>query len=148
MSVATERKPIEILLVEDSLTDRLITEHALAETSISNRLHMVDDGVKAMAFLRKEGVYADAPRPDLILLDLNMPRKNGLEVLAEIKADDDLRAIPVIILTTSSAEEDVIRSYRLYANSYISKPVGYEAFVKAVATLEDYWFSVATLPPQ
>ena len=140
--------PIDILLIEDSPTDALLTQHALSHAKLINRLHIVEDGVKAMAFLRKQAPYADAPRPQLILLDLNMPKKNGREVLAEIKSDQDLKVIPVIVLTSSSAEEDVLGSYKLHANSYITKPVGFEAFAHAVASLENFWFAVVTLPPR
>jgi two-component system response regulator len=141
-------KPIEILLVEDSPSDALLTKHALSSAKLVNRLHIVEDGVKAMAFLRKEEPYRDVPRPDLVLLDLNMPRKNGREVLAELKADEDLKIIPVIVLTSSSAEEDVLKSYKLHANSYITKPVGFEAFADAVTSIENFWFAVVTLPPR
>lgn len=140
--------PIDILLVEDSPTDALLTKRALAHAKLINRLHIVDDGVKAMQFLRRQEPYTDAPRPHLILLDLNLPKKNGREVLAEIKADDDLKTIPVIVLTSSSAEEDVVGSYKLHANSYITKPVGFEAFAEAVASIENFWLAVVTLPPR
>ena len=140
-------KPIEILLVEDSPSDALLTKRALAKARFINRLHIVEDGVKAIAFLRKQEPYADAPRPHLILLDLNMPRMDGREVLAEIKTDENLTIIPVIVLTSSKAEEDVLSSYRLHANSYITKPVDFEAFADAVASIENFWFGVVTLPP-
>lgn len=140
--------PIDILLVEDSPTDALLTKRALAHAKLINRLHIVDDGVKAMQFLRREAPYTDAPRPHLILLDLNLPKKNGREVLAEIKASDELKTIPVIVLTSSSAEEDVMGSYKLHANSYITKPVGFEAFAEAVASIENFWLAVVTLPPR
>ena len=140
-------RPIEILLVEDSPTDALLTKYALSEAKLINQLHVVEDGVKAMDFLRRQGSYANAPRPQLILLDLNLPRKDGREVLQELKSDEDLRVIPVIVLTTSSAEEDVLRSYKLHANCYITKPVGFEAFAEAVASIEAFWFAVVTLPP-
>src|SRR5438067_71755 len=129
MNTPASSNPIDILLVEDSPTDSLLTRRALADAKLVNRLHIVEDGVKALAFLRKQEPYADAPRPDLILLDLNMPRMDGREVLAEIKSDEDLKIIPVIVLTTSSAEEDVLKSYKLHANCYITKPVGFGAFV-------------------
>jgi two-component system response regulator len=137
---------LEILLVEDSPTDALLTRHAFANAKVAGRLHLVEDGEKAMAFLRKQAPYANAPRPKLILLDLNLPRKHGLEVLAEIKTDDDLKVIPVIVLTTSSAEQDVLSCYQLHANCYITKPVAFESFADAVATIERFWFSIATLP--
>jgi two-component system response regulator len=139
-------RPIEILLVEDSPADIVITREAFDEAKLINSLHVVDDGVKAMEFLHQQGNYASAPRPDLILLDLNLPRKNGREVLAEIKADDELKSIPVIILTTSSAEEDILKSYNLHANCYVVKPVGFENFFKAVQSIRNFWFSVVALP--
>lgn len=139
-------KSIEILLVEDSPTDVLIAREALAEARIINTIHVAEDGVEAMQFLRREGNYANAVRPDLILLDLNLPRKNGREVLAEIKADETLKSIPVVVLTTSEAEEDVLRSYNLHANCYVVKPVGFENFVKAVRSISDFWFYIVTLP--
>ena len=147
MTPTASVKPIEILLVEDSPTDTLLTRQALAGGKLLNRLHVVEDGVKAIAFLRKEAPYADAPRPQLILLDLNLPKKDGREVLAEIKADEDLRIIPVIVLTTSSAEADIVRSYKLHANCYIAKPVDFASFADAVAGIETFWFAVVTLPP-
>ncbi len=140
-------RPIEILLVEDSPTDALLTKRALADARLINRLHLVEDGVQALAFLRKEPPYTDAQRPDLILLDLNLPKKDGREVLAEIKNDDDLKIIPVVVLTTSRAEEDILRSYRLHANCYITKPVDFDSFTDAITTLEKFWFAVVTLPP-
>ena len=147
MNIPHHIKPIEILLAEDSPTDALLTRRALAGGKLLNRLHVVEDGVKAIAFLRREAPYADAPRPHLILLDLNMPRKDGSEVLAEIKADEDLKVIPVVVLTTSNAEADVLRIYRLHANCYITKPVDFASFATAIATLEHFWFAVVTLPP-
>jgi two-component system response regulator len=140
-------RSIEILLVEDSPTDVLLTKRALSDARFINRLHVVEDGVKALAFLRKEPPYADAVRPDLILLDLNLPKKDGREVLADIKEDDELKVIPVIVLTTSRAEEDIVRSYRLHANCYITKPVDFDSFIDAISTLEKFWFAVVTLPP-
>jgi two-component system, chemotaxis family, response regulator Rcp1 len=140
-------KHIEILLVEDSPTDVIIAREALEEAKLINTIHVADDGVEAMNFLNKRGKFASAPRPDLILLDLNLPRKNGREVLAEIKADNDLKNIPVVVLTTSSAEEDVLRSYNLHANCYVVKPVEFASFVRAVQSIEQFWFSVVTLPP-
>ena len=148
MDIPDHLKPIEILLVEDSPTDVLLTRRALEGSKLINRLHVVEDGVKAIAFLRREPPYADAPRPQLILLDLNMPRKDGREVLAEIKADEDLRIIPVVVLTTSNAEIDVLRSYKLHANCYITKPVDFASFVNAITSLEHFWFAVVTLPPE
>ena len=141
-------KHIEILLVEDSPADILIAREALSEAKLFNTIHVAEDGVEALDFLRKQGKFASSPRPDLILLDLNLPRKNGREVLAEIKADDDLRSIPVVVLTTSRAEEDVLRSYDLHANCYVIKPVEFDNFVKAVQSIRHFWFSVVTLPPE
>ena len=148
MSTQDNIEPIEILLVEDSPTDALLTRQALAGGKLLNRLHVVEDGVKAIAFLRRQPPYGDAPRPKLILLDLNLPRKDGREVLAEIKEDEDLRMIPVIVLTTSNAETDILRSYSLHANCYITKPVDFASFADAVADIETFWFAVVTLPPQ
>lgn len=139
-------KPVDILLVEDSPTDMLLTEEALAHSKVLNNLHVVEDGVEAMAFLRHEGKYADVPRPDLILLDLNLPRKDGREVLTEIKADEGLRRIPVVVLTTSRAEEDVARAYGAHANCYIAKPVDFDQFTEVVRTIENFWFTVVVLP--
>ena len=144
-SVSTGR-PIEILLVEDSPGDVRLTREALNESKVSNNLNVAVDGVEALAFLRREGVYADAPRPDIILLDLNMPRKDGREVLAEIKADPELRRIPVVILTTSTSDEDILKSYDLNANCYITKPVDFTQFIKVVLAVEDFWFSIVRLP--
>lgn len=139
-------RPVEILLVEDSPADVLMTRDAFEQARLVNTLHVVDDGVQALAFLRQEGMYASSPRPDLILLDLNLPRKNGVEVLAEIKSDPKLQSIPVVILTTSHTEQDILDSYDLHANCYIVKPVGFEKFLKAVQSIQDFWFSVVTLP--
>ena len=139
-------RPINILLVEDSPTDVLLTREALADAKIRNRLDVVHDGEQALSFLRKEGSYAESPRPDLILLDLNMPRKSGREVLEEIKVDPRLKAIPVVVLTTSKAEEDILRSYHLNANCYISKPVDYDQFSRVIRSIESFWLTVVTLP--
>lgn len=138
--------PIEILLVEDSDTDALFAGEAFAESRIAHQLHVVEDGVKAITFLRREAPYAAAPRPHLILLDLNLPKKNGFEVLAEIKADEDLRVIPVIVLTTSSADGDVLKSYQLHANAYLTKPVSVASYADTVAAIEDFWLSLVILP--
>ena len=135
-------------MVEDSPTDVLMAQEALDQAKMIVNLHVVEDGVEAMAFLRGEGRYEDAPRPDLILLDLNLPRKDGREVLAEVKADDRLKVIPVVVLTTSKAEEDIIRSYGLHANCYITKPVGFVQFAEVVKSLESFWFTIATLPDE
>jgi two-component system response regulator len=140
-------KPIEILLVEDSPVDVLITREALAEAKVLNTIYVAENGVEAIDFLHKRGKFTSVPTPDLILLDLNLPRKNGREVLAEIKADENFKRIPVIVLTTSSAEEDILRSYHLHANCYVVKPVEFESFVKAVQSIQHFWFSVVTLPP-
>jgi len=139
---------IEILLVEDSPADILLTREAFEESRIINSLHVVEDGVQAMDFLYKRGAHALAPRPDLILLDLNLPRKNGREVLAEIKADSDLRKIPIVVLTTSSSDEDILRAYDLNANCYVVKPVGFENFMEAMQSIRHFWFSVVTLPSE
>ena len=139
-------QPVEILLVEDSPTDVLLAKEALEFSKIVNNLHVVVDGVQAMAFLRREEKYKNAPRPGLILLDLNLPRKDGREVLEEIKNDDKLKRIPVVVLTTSKSEVDVLKAYGLHANCYIVKPVDFEKFAEVVKTIENFWFSVVTLP--
>ena len=139
--------PVEILLVEDNAGDVRLTMEALKEAKVRNRLHVARDGVEAMAFLRQQGEYADAPRPDVILLDLNMPRKNGREVLAEVKADEDLRRIPVVILTISQAEEDILKAYDLHANCYITKPVDLNQFLAVVQAIENFWLTIVKLPP-
>src|ERR1019366_5197544 len=146
MNTMNDMHPIELLLVEDSPADVLMTKEGLARAKVHNNLHVVRDGVEALAFLRREPPYADAVRPDLILLDLNLPRKDGREVLAEVKADESLRTIPVVVLTTSQAEEDILRAYGLHANCYITKPVNFAVFVKMVRSLNDFWFTVVTLP--
>jgi CheY-like chemotaxis protein len=138
--------PIELLLVEDSEPDVRLTMEALREAKVKNRLWVVEDGVEAMAFLRQEDGHADAPRPDLILLDLNLPRKDGREVLREIKGDESLKRIPVVILTTSKSEEDVLRAYDLHANCYITKPVDFTRFMEVVKSIEDFWLTVVKLP--
>ena len=139
---------IDILLVEDSPADVLITREAFKEFRLVNTLHVVEDGVEALAFLNREGKYASVPLPDLILLDLNLPRKSGREVLAEIKTDPRFKSIPVIILTTSPSEQDVLESYEHHANCYIIKPVGFDNFVEAMKSIRQFWFSVVTLPPE
>jgi chemotaxis family two-component system response regulator Rcp1 len=141
-------RPIDILLVEDSPTDRLIAIEALKQALIINNMHTVENGVEAMAYLRREGKYADAARPDVILLDLNLPRKDGREVLLEIKNDDLLKFIPVVVLTTSDAEEDVISSYAHHANSFIKKPIDFSRFAEIVRSIGDYWFQIVTLPAE
>jgi chemotaxis family two-component system response regulator Rcp1 len=140
--------PIEILLVEDNPGDVRLTREALRDGKIYNNLYVARDGVEAMAFLRKTGQYAQAPRPDLILLDLNLPRKDGHEVLAEVKTDETLRRIPVVILTTSQAEEDIIKTYDLHVNCYITKPVDLDQFVKIVKSIEDFWLTIVKLPAE
>ncbi len=148
MTPRTHSKHIEILLVEDSPADILITREAFQDARLMNTIHVVEDGVQAMEFLRRGGSFASAPRPDLILLDLNLPRKNGREVLAEIKGNAEFKSIPVIVLTTSSADEDIIQAYDLHANCYVVKPVGFDNFLKAVQSIENFWFSVVVLPPE
>ena len=139
-------KPVDILLVEDSPTDVLLAQEALEHAKVLNTLHVVSDGVEALEFLRREGQYFQAARPDLILLDLNLPRKDGREVLEEIKNDERLKRIPVVVLTTSKAEEDILRAYGLHANCYISKPVDFEQFAQVVAAIETFWFTIVSLP--
>ncbi len=139
-------KPIEILLVEDNPGDVRLTKEALKEAKVINNLTVLKDGVEALAFLRQEGPYAAAKRPHLILLDLNLPRKDGREVLAQIKADDALRRIPVVVLTTSEDEQDVLKSYNLHANCYVTKPVDLERFIKVVRSIEDFWLRIVVLP--
>ena len=139
-------EPIQILLVEDNPADVDLTREGFEVGKLKNDLHVVPDGIEAMRFLREEEEYANAPRPDLILLDLNLPKKDGREVLAEIKQDPGLQTIPVVILTSSDAEEDVVKSYQLHANCYIRKPVNLERFMKIVSTVEDFWFTVVKLP--
>jgi chemotaxis family two-component system response regulator Rcp1 len=139
-------RPVEILLVDDNPADVALTQEAFLEGKLVNHLSVVNDGVDAMDFLRKRGQYASVPTPDIILLDLNMPRKDGREVLAEIKADDVLKYIPVVIMTVSKDDKDILESYRLHANCYIKKPVKFSEFVEIVRTLENFWFSVVTLP--
>jgi CheY-like chemotaxis protein len=138
--------PIQILLVEDNPGDVRLTQEALKGAKVANDMHVAKDGVEAMDYLRRRGEHADAPRPDLILLDLNLPRRDGREVLAEIKADPELRSIPVVVLTTSRAEEDILKAYNLNANCYITKPVDFEQFVRVVQSIEDFWLSVVCLP--
>jgi chemotaxis family two-component system response regulator Rcp1 len=137
---------IEILLVEDNPGDVRLTREVLREGKVRNNLHVVSDGVEAMAFVYRHGAYAKAPRPDLILLDLNLPKKNGREVLAELKSDLLLLSIPVVVLTTSDDEEDVLRAYEFHANCYITKPVDFDQFVRVVRSIEDFWFTVVRLP--
>lgn len=148
MTLRSATETFEILLVEDNPGDARLAQEALKEGRMTSRLKVVVDGVEAMAFLRREGQYAGSPRPNLILLDLNLPRKDGRQVLAELKADDELRRIPVVVLTTSQAEQDILRSYDLHANCYITKPVDLDRFISVVRSIEEYWCSVVTLPPR
>jgi two-component system, chemotaxis family, response regulator Rcp1 len=138
--------PIDVLLVEDSPGDVRLTREAFKDARVHINLHVASDGAEAMAFLQREGKYADVPRPDLILLDLNLPKKDGREVLKEIKESDSLKTIPVVILTTSASEGDVHRSYRLHANSYITKPVDLDGFLRVVKSIDNFWLSVVKLP--
>jgi two-component system, chemotaxis family, response regulator Rcp1 len=140
--------PIEILLVEDNPADVRLTKEALRQSKILNNLHAVADGEEALRFLRREGVHAEAPRPDLVLLDLNMPLVSGREVLEQVKEDPELRRIPVVVLTTSEAEQDILRSYDLHANAYVHKPVDFDQFAEVVQQIEDFWFTVVKLPPR
>lgn len=137
---------IEVLLVEDDPGDVLMTKEAFADNKVKNNLSVVTDGVEALAFLRREGKYSDAPYPDLILLDLNLPKKDGREVLAEIRADEHLSHIPVVVLTTSGANEDILASYRLHANAYVTKPVDFEQFIRVVRQIDDFFVGVVRLP--
>jgi CheY-like chemotaxis protein len=146
MSTPQLLEPIDVLLVEDDPGDTLMIREAFADNKVRNTLTCVTDGVEALQYLRREGEYADALRPDLILLDLNLPRMDGREVLAEIKGDESLRAIPVVVLTTSQAEEDVLRSYQLHANAYVAKPVDFERFVAVVRQIDEFFVTVVKLP--
>ncbi len=141
-----DRKEIDVLLVEDDPGDVLMTREAFDENKVANRLAVVSDGESAMTYLRKQGPYADAPTPDLVLLDLNLPRMDGREVLAAMKSDEALRSIPVVVLTTSEAEEDVLRSYALHANAYVTKPVDFQRFIDVVRQIDDFFVQVVRLP--
>jgi two-component system, chemotaxis family, response regulator Rcp1 len=145
-SIGMDAAPIEVLLVEDSPGDVRLTREAFTDAKVHINLHVASDGVKAMLFLNREGEHANVPRPDLILLDLNLPKKDGREVLAEIKENPKLKSIPVVILTTSSSEADILRSYQLHANCYITKPVGLEGFLTVVRSIDSFWLSVVKLP--
>lgn len=138
--------PIEILLVEDNPGDARLAKEALKESKLKNNLYIADDGVEAMDFLYKKGKYSNMPRPDLVILDLNLPRKDGREVLEEIKTDDSLKRIPVVILTISKAEEDILKTYNLHANCFISKPIDLDQFIKVVKSIEDFWLTIVKLP--
>jgi CheY-like chemotaxis protein len=146
MSMAQPTRQIEVLLVEDDPGDVLMTREAFADYKVANQLHVVQDGADAMAFLRREGDFSGAPRPDLVLLDLNLPRMDGREVLQAIKSDAELASIPVVVLTTSEAEEDVLRSYSLHANAYVTKPVDFERFIEVVRQIDDFFVTVVRLP--
>ena len=148
MTGRLKTKPIDILLVEDNPGDVRLTREALKEGKVLNTLQVVGDGIEALEYLRHAGVYAKSPHPDIILLDLNLPRKDGREVLAEIKNDPALRRIPVVILTTSKAEEDIITSYDLHANCFITKPVDLDQFITVVQSVEEFWFTIVKLPPE
>ena len=145
-SQITTGRPVEILLVEDNPGDVRLTQEALKEGKVYNDLSVVEDGVEAMAFLRREGEYADAPRPDMILLDLNLPKKDGREVLEEVKADERLRRIPVVVLTTSQDEQDVLKAYDFHANCYITKPVDFDQFIRVLRSIKDFWLTIVKLP--
>ena len=140
--------PIEILLVEDNPGDVRLTQEAVREAKIRNTLNVVNDGEQAIAYVRRQGDYADRPRPDLILLDLNLPRKDGREVLQDLKCDPDLHRIPVVVLTSSEAEQDILRTYDLYANAYVTKPVDLEQFMRVVSSIQDFWLNIVKLPPE
>jgi len=142
-----ENRPVEILLVEDNPGDERLTREALREGKVYSNLHWVKDGVEALDFLRRQGKYKEVPRPDIILLDLNLPKKDGREVLQDIKNDVELKRIPVVVLTTSKAEEDVLRTYNLHANCYVTKPVDLEKFIVVVKSIDRFWLTVVTLPP-
>jgi len=145
---AKQGEPVEILLAEDNPGDVQLTEKALEQGKIVNNLHVAEDGVEAMRFLRQEGEYADSPRPDLMLLDLNMPRMDGQEVLEEMDEDAVLRRIPVVVLTSSEAEEDIVQSYELNANAYLTKPVDFDGFMEVIESIEEFWLAVVKLPPE
>lgn len=147
MTMANSNSPVEILLVEDNPGDERLTREALKEGKVYSNLHWVKDGVAAMQFLRRQGDYSGAPRPDIILLDLNLPKKDGREVLQDIKNDEELKRIPVVVLTTSKAEEDVLRTYNLHANCFVTKPVDLEKFIVVVKSIDAFWLTVVTLPP-
>jgi chemotaxis family two-component system response regulator Rcp1 len=140
-------RPIVILLVEDNPGDVRLTMEALKDAKVLNNLHVAKDGIEALAFLKRQGKFEDAIRPDLILLDLNLPKMDGRDVLAEIKADPEFRRIPVVILTTSKAEEDILKTYELHANCYITKPVDLEKFIEVINAIEDFWLTIVKLPP-
>jgi chemotaxis family two-component system response regulator Rcp1 len=146
MNYQMNSRPVQILLVEDNPGDVRLVQEALRDEKIINQVHVVNDGVEAMEFLRNQGPFQDAPRPDFILLDLNLPRMNGREVLQAIKSDDNLRLIPVIVLTSSQAEEDILRAYNCSANCFVTKPPDFESFIRVVRSIEDFWISIVKLP--
>lgn len=147
MNTVNMGHPVEILIVEDNPGDVRLMQEAMRDSKVLNQIHVVEDGVAAMAYLHREGEYDDAPCPDLILLDLNLPMKDGREVLEEIKEDTELRRIPVVILTTSGAEDDILRTYNHYANCYITKPIDLQKFIKVVRAIENFWLTIVKLPP-
>ncbi len=147
MSAEPDSRPIEILLVEDDEGDVLLTTEALEASKITNNMHVARNGEEALKFLRREQGYHDVPRPDIVLLDLNLPRIDGREVLARIKSDPDLRRIPIVVLTTSEAEEDILRSYNLHANAYVTKPVDFERFLQVIQSIDEFFVTVVKLPP-
>jgi CheY-like chemotaxis protein len=146
MRDAIDGRPVEILLIEDNPGDVELAREGLRECKIRNNLHAVGDGVEASAFLHRKGAYASRPRPDLIILDLNLPKRDGRDLLKEIKEDEELKRIPVVILTTSAAEEDILRSYSLHANCYVTKPLGLDQFLQVVRSIETFWFTIVQLP--
>jgi len=148
MNAAASGRPVEILLVEDNPGDVGLTRETLKDSKLLNHMSVAENGVEALAFLRREGKYVNATRPDLILLDLNLPKKDGREVLAEIKSDEQLRRIPVVVLTTSSTEQDILRTYDLHANCYITKPVDLDQFIAVVKAIGEFWFAIVKLPPE
>ena len=148
MSAPEATRRVEILLVEDNPGDVRLTREALREGKVRNNLNVVGDGVEALAYLRRQGKYAGAVRPDLVLLDLNLPKKDGREVLAEVKEDPELRHIPVVVLTSSQAEQDIVRAYDLHANCYVSKPVDLDQFITVVKSVNEFWFTIVKLPPE
>jgi len=148
MNSNTPMRPVEILLVEDSPSDADLTVEALSDGKVLNNLHWVEDGVEALAFLRRQGKYNNAPRPDLILLDLNLPKKDGREVLAQIKVDPQLKLIPVVVLTTSAADRDIFKTYELNANCYVTKPIDLDQFISVVKLIETFWLAVVKLPSE
>lgn len=147
MTPGEKGRPVEILLVEDNPGDVRLTREALKEAKVPNRLHVVGDGMEAIAFLRRRGKYAEAPRPEVVLLDLNLPKMDGRAVLTEVKGDPELKRIPIVVLTTSRAEEDVLTSYDSHANSYVTKPADFDEFLSAVRSIENFWLETVELPP-